>query len=217
MESPRAYGQACPLACALDVLGERWTLLVVRELLLGPKRFKDLGDRLPAAGPNRLTTRLRRLQGAGVVSKTEAGAYVLTAYGEGLREPVIGLSLWGLGLMSNVDPATARADMVALAMSGALTPARLEGLDLSVEVHVGDVFTMTVGGGVMNVRSGPSESPSALRLRCSPSAFIDLSLGSTTLAGARRSGEVRTEGKAPGLPRLFAVFGATAREYAPNL
>jgi DNA-binding HxlR family transcriptional regulator len=52
----RLYGQACPLATALDVLGERWTLLIVRELLLGPKRFSELGTKLPAAGPNRLSS-----------------------------------------------------------------------------------------------------------------------------------------------------------------
>ncbi|MFI6362099.1 winged helix-turn-helix transcriptional regulator [Nocardia sp. NPDC050630] len=65
----------------------------IRELLLGPKRFNELGAKLQAAGPNRLTSRLRRLQGVGVVAKTASGAYVLTEFGEGLRAPVIGLCL----------------------------------------------------------------------------------------------------------------------------
>ncbi|KXF53944.1 hypothetical protein AXA44_42980 [Rhodococcus sp. SC4] len=91
------------------MLGERWTLLIVRSLLLGHQRSTDLGARLPAAGPNRLTVRLRRLQGVGVVEKTSSGTYALTKFGEGLPMPVIGLGLWGLGLMpEGIDPETAR-------------------------------------------------------------------------------------------------------------
>ena len=135
----RTYGQVCPLACALDLLGERWTLLVVRELLLGPKRFGELGAHLPGAGPNRLSTRLKRLREAGVTERTADGAHVLTEYGEALRAPVVGLGSWGLGLLPPVDAGAARADMVALVMSGVVAPSRLAGIDLTVEVHADDV------------------------------------------------------------------------------
>src|SRR3974390_2234062 len=90
----RRYGQMCPVARALDVLGERWTLLIVRELLLGPKRFKDLLAALPAMGTNRLSDRLAKLQDAGVIARATlpppAGVrvYELTPSGELLR-PVI--------------------------------------------------------------------------------------------------------------------------------
>src|SRR5437867_11882702 len=96
----KTYGQMCPLARSLDVLGERWTLLVIRELLLGPKRFKHLLAALPAIGSNRLSERLKVLDHAGIVRKSMVPApaavavYELTAEGERLREPLIALGLW---------------------------------------------------------------------------------------------------------------------------
>src|SRR4051794_38446488 len=97
----RTYGQMCSIARALDVLGERWTLLVVRELLLGPKRFKDLLEILPAMGTNRLSDRLKTLQAAGVVTRRAlpppAGAqvYELTEAGQRLRPAIYCLGAWG--------------------------------------------------------------------------------------------------------------------------
>ena len=90
----RTYGQMCPIARSLDVIGERWSLLIVRELLLGPKRFKDLLGELPAMGTNRLSDRLKTLEADGVIAKAtlpppgEAHVYVLTELGERLREIV---------------------------------------------------------------------------------------------------------------------------------
>src|SRR5271154_4972506 len=89
--SKRSYGEMCPVARALDVIGERWTILIVRELLLGPKRFKDLLARLPAMGTNRLADRLKGLEAAGVLAKrtlpapAEVQVYELSDYGERLR------------------------------------------------------------------------------------------------------------------------------------
>lgn len=208
----RLYAQGCPLACALDVLGERWTLLIVRELLLGPKRFTELGTALPAAGPNRLTTRLRRLQEAGIAQKTLTGAYALTTYGEGLREPVIGLGLWGLPLMPDIDTVDARPDMVALVMSGAISPALLDDLEIEVEVATPDVFTIAVADGRMVVRSGPSENPSTSHLHCSSAQFIELSLGATNLGDELSSNDVSIDRDVERVSRLFDHFAVTANE-----
>src|SRR5688572_21957817 len=101
MTTGRTYGQMCPLARSMDLLGERWTMLIVRELCLGPKRFKDLLDVLPAIGPNRLTSRLRSLEAAGVVRRgtlpppAGVAVYELTERGEGLRGPLVELGRWG--------------------------------------------------------------------------------------------------------------------------
>ncbi|MER7690438.1 helix-turn-helix domain-containing protein [Streptomyces sp. NPDC097610] len=82
MGAVRRYGQACPLATAMDVLGERWTVLILRELLLGPKRFTEILGRMPSIGPIRLTDRLRTLHAIGVVSKPDpAPEYALTDFG----------------------------------------------------------------------------------------------------------------------------------------
>jgi DNA-binding HxlR family transcriptional regulator len=95
------YGQYCPVAHALELVGERWSLLVVRELLHGPKRYTDLASSLPGIGTNILASRLRDLERAGVVQKRRlpppaaASVYELTAYGEELREPLYALGRWG--------------------------------------------------------------------------------------------------------------------------
>jgi DNA-binding HxlR family transcriptional regulator len=95
------YGQYCPVAHALELVGERWALLVVRELLGGPKRYTDLAGALPGIGTNILANRLRDLEGAGVIAKRRlpppaaANVYELTPYGEELREPLYALGRWG--------------------------------------------------------------------------------------------------------------------------
>src|SRR4029450_10331332 len=111
----KTYGQMCPLARSLDVLGERWTMLVIRELLLGPKRFKHLLAVLPAIGSNRLSERLRGLEQVGIIRKRTlpppagVAVYELPEEGERLRDPLIALGLWGLDLPVHrcIDPPTA--------------------------------------------------------------------------------------------------------------
>ena len=142
----KTYGQMCPLARSLDVLGERWTILVIRELLLGPKRFKHLLAALPGIGSNRLAERLKVLEDSGIVRKTTLPApaavpvYELTAEGERLREPLVALGLWGLDLPvdERIDPQTSRGELIALCLSGTQTklldPRRRD----TYEFHVGD-------------------------------------------------------------------------------
>ncbi|HSO95348.1 MAG TPA: helix-turn-helix domain-containing protein [Acidimicrobiia bacterium] len=101
----RTYGQFCPVARSLDVLGERWTLLIVRELLLGPQRYSDLRDRLPGMWSNLLAQRLRDLDAAGLVRRRELPrpaarlVYELTERGQALEPLVYELARWGLELL----------------------------------------------------------------------------------------------------------------------
>lgn len=97
----KPYAQYCPVAHALELVGERWALLVVRELLNGPKRYTDLADGLPGIGTNILAGRLRDLEQAGIIQKRRlpppaaVNVYELTPYGEELREPLYALARWG--------------------------------------------------------------------------------------------------------------------------
>ena len=102
MSGRRTYGDACGIARGLDVIGERWAILVVRELLLGPKRFTDLRAGLPRLGPDILSQRLRELEEAGVVRRDQlpppAGSRVypvFTDWGRELEPVVLGLGRWG--------------------------------------------------------------------------------------------------------------------------
>src|SRR3712207_3261653 len=103
--SGRSYDQFCGLAKALDVLGERWTLLVVRELLLGPKRYSDLLEGLPGIGTNLLAARLKALEASGLVGRRRlpppaaSNVYELTERGRALEPAIFELIRWGLDLL----------------------------------------------------------------------------------------------------------------------
>ncbi|MEL6893010.1 MAG: helix-turn-helix domain-containing protein, partial [Actinomycetota bacterium] len=125
----RSYGQYCGLAAALDLLGERWTLLVVRDLLPGPRRYQDLLDGLPGLATDLLTARLRTLESAGLVERRRLESpgrgwvYELTERGASLRPIIEGLALWGGDLLPapavgpdaahRLDPRWAMASMAA--------------------------------------------------------------------------------------------------------
>lgn len=102
----KSYGEFCALARALDVVGDRWTMLVVRELLVGPSRYSDLHKALPGIATNLLAARLRTLEEAGVVTSADAPApvsarvYSLTVWGEGLQHSLVELARWGVPLMA---------------------------------------------------------------------------------------------------------------------
>ncbi|NUR00714.1 MAG: helix-turn-helix transcriptional regulator [Streptomyces sp.] len=101
----RSYGQYCGLARALDVVGDRWNLLIVRQLLMAPARYRELHDGLPGMATNLLVDRLRDLETAGVVERRlaedgNAIVYALTPWGTGLREPIDGLIRWSTPLMA---------------------------------------------------------------------------------------------------------------------
>jgi DNA-binding HxlR family transcriptional regulator len=112
---PKRYAQYCPVAHALELVGERWALLVVRELLNGPKRYTDLAAALPGIGTNILAGRLRDLEDAGVIQKRQlpppaaARVYELTPYGEELREPLYALGRWGARSLGPPQPDDALA------------------------------------------------------------------------------------------------------------
>jgi DNA-binding HxlR family transcriptional regulator len=131
----RSYNQYCPIAHGLDLIGERWTLLIVRDLLLGPKRFSDLRVGLPGIGTNILTDRLKGLEEAGVIRRrvlpppAASTVYELTPYGQQLDGPIQALAQWGgqtLGLMQP-DEVLSR-DSILLTLR-----AWLRQLDLPVE------------------------------------------------------------------------------------
>src|SRR5947208_16583575 len=120
MTTKRTYGDGCAIAYGLDVVGERWALLVVRELLLGPKRFTDLKKGLPNASPNVISERLRELEQAGVVRRDKlpppAGSrvYALTDWGRELEHVVVSLGHWAARSPSPLPDAPMGADSMML-------------------------------------------------------------------------------------------------------
>jgi DNA-binding HxlR family transcriptional regulator len=214
MES-RTYGQPCPIARSLDVLGERWTLLIVRELLLGPKRFKDLLAELPAMGANRLSGRLKGLESHGVVEKRtlpppgDATVYALSEVGERLRPVVVGLAVWGAALPMDerIDPRGGRAELLALVRCG-LAPAELSaGVYETYGFHIGEErFHVIADDGDAIPRSGPPPLEAEVTVECDLPTFLQLVGGVISPARARREHLAHIEGSTGAVRRAFAIL-----------
>jgi DNA-binding HxlR family transcriptional regulator len=198
----RSYRDACAIARALDVVGERWALLVVRELLLGPQRFSDLRQALPGASSNLVTDRLRELDARGVVSRRKlpppAGSWVyeLTPWGRRLEPVLLALGDWAMDVPLPPE-ATLSATSVLLFLRGTARPDPR--LTYRVELD-GRVWTVRRGA----VEPGEPASPDA-SLRTDPRTLNDLLGGTITLGAAIAQGSAFAEGAPSALRQLFAA------------
>src|SRR5829696_6905312 len=168
MVGKRRYDEGCAVAHALDLVGERWALLVVRELLLGPKRFTDLRVGLPGVSPNVLAQRLRELEGAGVVRRRKlpppaaSKIYELTEWGMELEPVIIGLGRWGTRSPSRPSDAAIGADSIVLALRTMFDPHAADDLGASYELRLGeDRFRAVVSDGRFEVVRGSADWPDA--------------------------------------------------------
>jgi DNA-binding HxlR family transcriptional regulator len=211
----RTYGQMCPIARSLDVVGERWSLLIVRELLLGPKRFKDLLGELPAMGTNRLSDRLKSLEADGVIAKTtlpppgEAQVYVLSELGEHLRQPVVSLAQWGVGLPldERLDPNTARGALLALVRCATAPQHLTRGVRETYDFTIGDErFHIIVDRDRATPRSGPAPFTADVTVQCDLGTLLMLDAGALTPARARRERDARIDGPVAAVRRAFAIM-----------
>src|SRR5919202_3729896 len=169
MASMRTYCDGCAAAHALDIIGERWALLVVRELLLGPKRFTDLRAGLPAVSPNVLAQRLRELERAGVLRRRKlpppaaSRVYELTEWGEELEPVIMGLGRWGARSPSRPPDAGLGVDSLVLSFRTMFDPRAAEGFSASYELRLGeDVFRVVVDDGRFEISRGNAGRPDAI-------------------------------------------------------
>lgn len=217
----RSYDQFCPAARALDVLGERWTLLIIRELLLGPKRYTDLLDGLPGIGPNILAGRLRHLQEAGIIERgtlpppAASAVYELTPLGRGLRPVVLSLMTWGLHLLGAPRPGETQNP-------GSLLQLLEAGADHEAAGGVHETYQFCVDGTVMHVevddgrveaRQGPAPDP-ALVSTMDFDTFLALGARATTPAEAIASGKLAFEGDSQAGERAIRILGARLASFA---
>lgn len=187
---PRNYRQFCALARALDVVGERWTLLIVRELLLGPRRYGELLDALAGMGTNLLADRLEQLQAAGVVERA-GREYALTRRGLGLRDAVLALARWGMApLAASTDQDRMRPDWYAVAMlAGHRPPARPRAESYAFDVD-GSQFHLRIEGARADARRGLPGNP-AFTLRADLRTFLGVATETLPLAAAEIDGDGR--------------------------
>ena len=202
------YRRFCPLSRALDVVGERWTLVIVQELLRQPRRYGALLDRLPGIGTSVLADRLRRLERAGVVAREpgpvgDGVVYTLTARGRELEEALRALRRWGAGFLA--DPAadgSAHQDFDVTYVDGIRTLADCQ-FELIVDDRPAALF-FTAG----RLRQEPGAAPGAELIVRTSSAFLDRwAAGYTDWDDGRACGEVIIEGPPAAWPRWLAATG----------
>jgi DNA-binding HxlR family transcriptional regulator/putative sterol carrier protein len=220
----RSYDQYCGLAQALDLVGERWTLLIVRELLMGPKRYTDLRESLPGIATNLLADRLEHLVRVGVVGRerlqppTPAVIYRLTERGRGLETPIIELGRWGgLALGEPAPGQDFRASSFALGMRATFRPALAAAIDASYEFHIGDeTFNFRIANGEASAGQGPASSP-ALIVAADAETFLALLSGQLKPARALDSGAAKLDGSRRELDRVLRMFRFPADEDSGRL
>jgi DNA-binding HxlR family transcriptional regulator len=189
MPSKRTYGDVCGVARALDLVGERWSLMIVRELLLGPKRFTDLRTGLPSLGPDVLAQRLRDLDAGGLIEKrilpppAAAKVYVLTELGRGLEPVVMALGEFGSHLAIPEDcPMQMSFDSHILSLRTLFAADRAT--DMRVQLHLdGRPFAAVIEHGTFTIDAGELDAPDAT-ISGEPGALLGVAHGRTAFADA---------------------------------
>jgi DNA-binding HxlR family transcriptional regulator len=216
MPTSRSYGDACAIARALDVVGERWALLVVRELLLGPQRFSDLRRALPGASSNLISDRLRELSARGVIRRRQLPApagsrvYELTAWGAGLEPALLALGGWAMHVPL---PPAARlsATSVLLFLRGAARPDPAAP-PVTCRIELDDqVFAVRAEAGRVDVAPGEPDQPDAA-LRTDPATLNALLDASLSLTAAVSGGRAVVAGDRAALRRLLSAVTDPALE-----
>jgi len=209
----RAYEQICGLARGLDIIGERWSLLIARELLLGPKRFTDLLDGLPGIPPSLLSQRLKELQSTGIVSKAflpppaASSVYQLTDAGKALENILYALGRWGaqFGRKSRLSDAV-RPEWILFALRSLFRPEAAAGAQASYELRLPEgVFHATVDDGVLTAGMGPGQTPQLVLTSDRPTIMAVLT-GRLAAKDAVRQGKVQIQGERKLFERFVEMF-----------
>ena len=210
----RTYNQYCATARTLDLVGERWTLLLVRELLTGPKRFGDLQASLRGLGTGLLAARLKHLEREGLVHKitlpppARTPAYALTEAGEELGPAILAIARWGLrwAMGERRPDETFHPGWTVLGLRACFDPEAAAGLRAVYEFRVDDeVFHARVEDGAVEVLHGPAQRPDAT-ITISEEALVGLTGAGGTFTEAIRSGAASASGDREALRRLQGLF-----------
>jgi DNA-binding HxlR family transcriptional regulator len=210
--SCRSYGQFCGLARALELVGERWSLLVIRDLILGPKRFTDLRRGLPRIPTNILATRLKELEEAAIVQRrilprpATSVVYELTPYGQELKQILLALGVWGARSLGPAQPDdSVTVDTLMLGLEATFQPEAARGFTAGYEVRLGSVVVHArITDGALGVGEGPLAGAD-LVIETGP-ALKALMSGEMSPDEALENGSVRLTGNRELLTRFVEIF-----------
>jgi DNA-binding HxlR family transcriptional regulator len=213
----KTYGQWCSLAKALELVGERWTLLLVRELLEGPRRYSDLLEDVPGISTDVLAARLRDMEEHGLVARRTLPApasskvYELTELGEELRVPVTSLSRWGLQLLGPRDTEEFRPHWLAISLRGLLNRSVAASTTLDIDFVLEDeigVIRIQVADGALEHVPEPTTEPDVV-VRADLGTLAKLGSGGAAAREALASGAVELEGSASARRTYAELFRPT--------
>ncbi len=206
-----SYHQYCPVAHALDLVGDRWSLLIIRDLLVGPKRFVDLQTGLPGLGTNILTARLKWLEQCGVVYRhflpppAASMVYELTEYGRQLEEPLSALARWGAQTLGALTPEQViEPDAVMMALHGIFR--RMTGEQATYEIQCEDerfqeAFRVQVNANGVEVTRGHVSAPD-VEMHMTVETLYALSSQRLLLRNAMKNGLVSLQGNERAIAHL---------------
>jgi DNA-binding HxlR family transcriptional regulator len=215
MPGVRSYGEGCAAAHALDLVGERWALLVVRELLLGPKRFTDLRAGILHASPNVLSQRLRDLEEIGIVRRRKlpppaaSRVYELTEWGMELEPVIRALGRFGARSPQMPRGAGMSPDSAILALRTMFDAHSVGDFRAQLELRLGDDhrFRAEVGDSELELARGELEEPDAI-VEANPSTLVAVAFGRRPVANATRAGDMRIDGDRAAVKRFFGLFAS---------
>ncbi|MBO2463605.1 winged helix-turn-helix transcriptional regulator [Actinomadura violacea] len=212
----RTYDQFCGLARALDIVGERWTLLIVRELMSGPKRYSDLAAALEGIGTSLLASRIRQLEADRVITRRHlpppiaSTVYELTAIGADLADAIMPLALWGARHHTGDGrgPADAfRAEWALAPLAHLLPPETLRDIDAVYEFHIDDSTAhLLIQDATARVAAGPADGHVQVTVHADSSTLAAIAAGRLDITEALESGRIQADGPASSLATLLDLL-----------
>jgi DNA-binding HxlR family transcriptional regulator len=213
MATKRSYGEACRFAHALDLVGERWALLVVRELLLGPKRFTDLRAGLPHASSNILSERLRDLEQGAVIQRRKlpppaaSWVYELTEWGRELEPVVTKLGAWGARSPFPPDSEEIGPDSMVLALRSLFDAEVAADLSATYELRIGEQrFRVEIANGELDLNRGAANDPDVSLTVADAPTLAAILTDQLSLDKALASGAFQIEGSKQAAKRFLRLF-----------
>jgi DNA-binding HxlR family transcriptional regulator/putative sterol carrier protein len=218
----RTYNDLCGLSHALELVGERWAILILRELSYGPKRFTDIRSGLPGASPNVLSQRLRELETHGIVSRrtlappAASKVYELTAWGQELEPTLRSLGSWAARSPHFPDSGHFSPSSLAMNLESMFQADRAKGIESTIGLVLGDeTFRVRIEGGSLEVERADADGVDAL-VETDPMTLIGILYYGEDVAAAEAAGTIRIEGDRKSVERLPDLFELPAPvELAP--
>ncbi|MDQ4142514.1 MAG: helix-turn-helix transcriptional regulator [Actinomycetota bacterium] len=212
----KGYGQYCALARSLDRIGDRWTLLIIRELLIGPRRYSDIRAAVPAIATNLLSQRLRDLEAQGIVTRRRlpppaaSSVYELTEVGRELEPAVLALIRWGRHWMLEDQPQdTFKPGWLALALRALIPPESLRDVDLVCKFWLhGEELDLHFSEKGVEVASGDSRP--SVEIETSPASLLEVAVAQRSFDSAVQEGRIAVRGDEEGRRLLRQALSAGA-------